>query len=364
MMMMMKHVLAFSVILAGVAVAEDEMMEMALASRERILILMKARGIPGEMAQVVVKLADNDVPTRERAVAALLENPDRKKVIHALVGAMREDDNNKRPNAGTILVKMGAEAVPSLIDALNSTDVRSRACWALTELGDAAKPAVPVLVTMLQSSDANTANDAAVALGVMGTGLSEVLPALIETLKHENQEVRAAAATAIKQIGPKSEHIALLLPALKDPYMKVRSTVVLTFGYMGDAGKPAIPNMIGMLKDENAWVRFHSAAALGRFGAAAKDAVPGLRAALADETGVVRGVAATSLARIHPVPEIVPDLIKLVQDENERVRTLAEDALFAIGKPALEDLKGAAEVSDNKKLKAALEEIIKKIQTK
>jgi len=350
--------------LAFAVVAEDEMMRMSIEARERVMAIMAARKVPADISVHVAKLTDNDVPTRESAVKALLEHSERKTVIHALVGAMKEDDNNKRPNAGTVLVKMGSEAVVPLIEALDLPDVRARASWALTELGEAAKPAVPSLVKLLKSSDANAANDAAVALGVMGQGVSDVLPALIETLKHENRDVRAAAATAIKQIGPTGEHIPLLLPALQDPFMKVRSTVILTFAYMGEAARPTIPEIIKMLKDENAWVRMHSAAALGKFEAAAKDAVPNLRAALSDEAGIVRGVAATSLAKIQPSAEIVPDLIKLVQDSNERVRTLAEDALVTIGKPALEDLKGAAEVLDDKRLKSALQEIIQKIQTK
>jgi len=131
---------------------------------------------------------------------------------------------------------------------------------------------------------------------------------------------------------------------------------------MGDAGKPAIPEIIKMIKDENTWVRMHSCASLARFGPDAKDAVPQLREALADEMGIVRGTAAMALAKIAPSADFVPDFIKLLQDENERVRTLAEDAIFAIGKPAVDDLKAAASACSDAKLKLTLEELARKIK--
>ena len=348
---------------AGIC-AEDEMMSVAREAHERMLINLKANQIPDEIVAVATKLTEMDTPTRDAASKVLIANSDRKTVLNAMILAMKEDDNDKRPNAGTVLVQIGAEAVTPLIDALPKNELRSRAAWALSQLGEKARPAIPALIQLLKSDLPVAVNDGAVALGIMGQEAKEALLPLIEALKNPDSEVRVAVATAIKQIGPSAEHIPLLLPALKDPYMKVRSTIILTFGYMGDAGKPAIPEMIKLLKDENAWVRMHTSASLARFGADAKDAVPALRAALGDESGVVRGTAAMALARIQPSSDFVPDMIKLLQDQNERVRTLAQEALVTIGKVGVDDLKAAADASGDKGLKTTLDELVRKIQAK
>jgi HEAT repeat protein len=363
-MNMKRAILVLAVLLAVSAGAEEEMRRRMVEARGRILEDLQAQKIPADIGNVAILLNDMDVPTREDAAKKMLAHSDRKTVIAAMILAMKEDDNDRRPNAGTVLAQIGAEALEPLMAALKSKEAttRQRAAWTLSEMGDGAKPAIPALIEMLKSSEPLAVGDGAIALGKMGQDAKEALMPLIAALKCPDQEVRASVASAIKQLGPTADHIPLLLPALKDPYMKVRSTVTLTFGYMGEAGKPAIPEIIKGIKDENTWVRMHSCASLARFGPDAKDAVPQLREALSDEMGIVRGTAAMALAKIAPSADFVPDFIKLLQDSNERVRTLAEDAIFAIGKPAVDDLKAAASACSDAKLKLTLEELARKIK--
>jgi HEAT repeat protein len=361
---MKRILLSLIVFLAASACAEEEMMRMALEARERMLAALKAKQIPNDIALTAANLTDNDVPTREKAAAALLEHSDRKSVIAAMIVAMKEDDNNKRPNAGTILVKTGADALGPLVEALDVNELRPRATLAISELGEAAKPAIPALIQLLKSDKPHAVADGAVALGVMGQNAKDALQPLIEALKNPDQEVRAAVATAIKQIGPAPEHVPLLVPHLQDPYMKVRSTITLTFGYMGDAGKPAIPEMIKHIKDSNSWVRMHTCASLARFGPDAKEAVPQLKEAMSDEVGVVRGNAAVALSKIAPSSDFVPDFIKLLQDANDGVRTKAEEAVVEVGKVALDDLSAAADATTDPALKTTLTELKRKIKSK
>lgn len=342
--------------------AGEDMAMMAQEQRERVLAQLTAKKFPTDIATSVADLAQTDVPARESAGNKLLSHSDRKTVMAALIAAAKDDDPDKRPNAATLLVKLGDEAVEPLIAALTANETRPRAAWALSELGERAKPALPALTELLKNEVA--ARDAAIALGAMGHSAKASLPALIAAMNNPNEEARAAMAAAIKQIGPDAEHIPALIPLLEDKYLKVRSTIILTFGYMGESGKTTIPAITKHLTDPNSWCRMHAAASLARFGADAKDSVPALREALRDKEGVVRGAAANALARIHPNAEIVPDLIDVVQDQNERVRNLASEALVIVGKPALEDLKGASEASDDTALKALLGEIIQKINAK
>jgi HEAT repeat protein len=360
----MHRILGLSFILLSVgACAGEDMSVMAMEQRQRVIDHLGELKVPADIATSIGDLALNDVPTRESAAALLIKHAERKAVVSALITAAREDDPDKRPNAASILVTMGPSVLPELEAALEKNETRARAAWAISEMGDNARPALPALVKLLQSDDIFAVNDAATALAKMGSAAHGCIDAMLDAMKCPDQDARAAIAQAIKQAGPTAENIPRMIPLLKDRFMKVRSTIILAFGYMGDAAKPTIPVLIEHLKDENSWCRMHAAAALARFGPAAAEAEAPLTAALSDEAGTVRGAAANALARICPSPRIVPDLIAAVQDENERVRHLASEALVLVGKPALEDLRGASEASDDAKLKTLLAELIQKIET-
>src|SRR5437879_2036947 len=96
---MKRSVLTIVFLLSTLACAEEEMMRMAREASERIAASLKAKKIPDEVATIACKLTDNDTPTREWAALALLKHADRKNVLAAMIVTMKEDDNNKRPNA-------------------------------------------------------------------------------------------------------------------------------------------------------------------------------------------------------------------------------------------------------------------------
>jgi HEAT repeat protein len=66
------------------------------------------------------------------------------------------------------------------------------------------------------------------------------------------------------------------------------------------AGKIAIPALIGMLDAKEAAVRRQAARALGELGDQARDAVPSLRKALMDPDEVVRSEATAALKKMGP----------------------------------------------------------------
>jgi HEAT repeat protein len=360
----MKHIVFAALVLvtANSVFAGEDMAMMAQESRERVFSALTKRLVKPEIANSVADLQSTDFPTRENAAKKLAAESDRKAVIDALIAAAREDDANKRPNAGSLLVEMRADSIQPLIAALDANETRSRAAWALSEMGEDAKAAIPALTALLKNENANAVMDAAKALGSMGAAAKPSIPALIDAMTHPNQEARSALAEAIKRAGPGPEYIPKLIPLLDDKFMQVRSTIILTFGYMGEAGKPTIPIIAKHLKDENAWCRMHAAASLARFGPDAKETAAALKEALSDSADNVRGAAANAIARVAPSAEIVPDLIGLAQDKNERVSNKACEALVLIGTPALKDLKEVSEATDDAVLKALLGDVMKKIQ--
>ncbi|NOZ29360.1 MAG: tetratricopeptide repeat protein, partial [Chloroflexi bacterium] len=121
----------------------------------------------------------------------------------------------------------------------------------------------------------------------------EAIPALIQLLQDENEDVRRATAEALGKL----------------------------------KAREAIPTLIQLLQDE-AWpVRQAAAEALGKL--EAREAIPALIQLLQDEAGFVRRATAEALGKLK-AREAIPTLIQLLQDEDRDVRWAAAQALTAL----------------------------------
>ncbi len=87
--------------------------------------------------------------------------------------------------AADALSRIGAAAVPGLVDALRSTDseMRRRAVTTLGRIGPDAAGAVPALVALLNDPDPRVSLAAARALGQIGPHAAPAVPALIQRLE-------------------------------------------------------------------------------------------------------------------------------------------------------------------------------------
>ncbi len=91
-------------------------------------------------------------------------------------------------------------AVPALIALLPDDEISEDAARALASIGsEAVKP----LIAALKNPNPKTRLGAITALGGIGSGASQALPALSRCLRDEDVTVRVAAAEAIKKINPK-----------------------------------------------------------------------------------------------------------------------------------------------------------------
>ncbi len=88
--------------------------------------------------------------------------------------------------AADALGRIGVDAVPRLIEALNDRDpqVRAYSARALAVVGPLAAPAVPHLQRLLKDSDEDVRRNAARALGQIGAAAKDAIPDLIEVLRH------------------------------------------------------------------------------------------------------------------------------------------------------------------------------------
>ena len=144
---------------------------------------------------------------------------------------------------------------------------------ALGDIGPGAKDAVPALTKALDQPDDKDMNFAAIAfaLGKIGPGAAAAESALLKQLESKDDNVRLLSAWALAQIDPASADVA------------AKAVPVLTAGL-------ALP----VVED-----RLLSAEALGGFGPSAKSAAEALKKAATDENKDVQEAAAKALKAVE-----------------------------------------------------------------
>lgn len=128
-----------------------------------------------------------------------------KKAVPGLIKKLQGANAFERDLALALLGELGAEAadaVPALVENLKnakSNSVRFSAATALGKIGPPAKASVPDLIKALQEDNGGgVQREAATALGLIGEAAA--LPALKVASEHVDQDIRKAAAEAIKRL--------------------------------------------------------------------------------------------------------------------------------------------------------------------
>lgn len=142
-----------------------------------------------------------------RALGAI--GPQARPALGDVIGVLKDAKRARlvREAAALAVAQIGAahpEAVPALSEALSSeqSGLRVASARALTQLGAKAAKATPALVVALGARDALLRWRAAQALAAIGPAAAEALPQLSKVLAEDpGREIRAAAATALGQIG-------------------------------------------------------------------------------------------------------------------------------------------------------------------
>lgn len=230
-------------------------------------------------------------------------------------------------NAASRLAKMGPEAVPPLIAALqdSNANVRTVAADALGEIGD--RRATAPLVSVLAKDGVETARErAATALGRLKDPAS--VEPLCLALKDAASSVRCNAASALGELRDPRATPALV-EALKDSDARVRTFAADALGQGED--RRAVHPLMAALEDADSAVRAKAAWALGGLGD--PEAKPALRERLKETTGEVGTTAARALGNLQDV-EAVPALVELLRANDKSMRQAAASALGAIGDPA------------------------------
>jgi HEAT repeat protein len=273
-------------------------------------------------------------------------------------------DSLKRDNAARDLIKLGGDAVPLLMEALQTQDpgllliyqqILSRipsASTALTKSLATAHPVIraraaetlgigrdkaslPALLDALNSEFILVRSRAAIALGSIGD--VQAVPGLLLLLKDREDEARSAACHALGMFRDPFTFDELANVLLDDPKIEVRQSAATA---LGDTKHPAaIPFLMEALRDSFWWFEREQAiavllTAIEKMGTAV---VEPLIHALGDREATVRRFAAIVLGGLRD-PRAMEELAMLQYDLHHEVGKAAADALAKFGAQAVDIL--------------------------
>ena len=280
----------------------------------------------------------------------------------ALLQQLARGDRQALPT----VIKQGEAIFPALTKLLANhprDDNQSLLVYATAEiardLGAKAKPAVPILATLLKSQDKAVASDSARALGYIG---AEAMPAVVKTLNaSENEQQAIGAVRALRHIGPGAKESApAILTVLKksgDPHFRL--ACIDAIGAIGPGGKDTVDELLKLTKDKKAPYGVHLIVALGRQGTDGKAAIPYLVEVMKDAPEPhLRVHALESLARISPSSKELVDAVARMLDQPHVPKIMVLESLAKGGPVSKEMMKGIEEMMRDKdsavRLQAAL----------
>jgi HEAT repeat protein len=146
------------------------------------------------------------------------------------------------------------ESLNAALAQLRSEDVlvQNRGVAAVIKIG---AEAVPSLLTML--AEESGARRAQVMYALSQIAAPEAAPAFRRGLNDENERVRSAAAVGLARIGDPNA-VAALLQTLSDAPDQLHGDMTPAVFALGDMGISALPSLLDLLMDQNEVRRLHA----------------------------------------------------------------------------------------------------------
>jgi HEAT repeat protein len=281
----------------------------------------------GEAKRLITQLAD--VIKRERAAQDLIRlGPD---AVPALLEALQTRDGNLLSLYQQILARIPS-ATPPLIKTLGTAHPMIRGRVAEIFAINKDRSAAPALLDALQGEYFTVRSRAALALGKIGE--PNAIQPLLHALKDTEDEVRIAACLALGYFKDPSSFDDITNVLLDDPKIEVRQAAAQA---LGNTGHPAaLPYLLEALHDSYWWYEREYAAsdlllAIEKMGIAAVDP---LIEALQDKEGTVRKFAAILLGKLWD-PRAIEPLSMALYDMHHEVGKVAAESLAQFGLPAV-----------------------------
>ena len=282
-------------------------------------------GAKGEAKRLIAHLADANAATRDQAARELIGlGAD---AVPPLVDALQSKDQSLLPIYEQILARIPS-ASPELIKTLATAHpiLRARAADVFSLSKD--KAAIPALLKALQGEYFTVRARAALALGKIGD--PKAIQPLLAALKDPEVDVRIAACLALGLFKDPATFDEITNVLLDDAKIEVRQAAAKALGHTQHPA--ALPYLMEALRDPFWWFEREVQAgdlfaAIEKMGTAA---VEPLLEALQDKEGTVRRYAAALLGRIGD-PRAIEPLGMALYDLHHDVGQAAAEALAKFG---------------------------------
>ena len=300
--------------------------------------LAKAGPAAGEATPALLLALANDKDTAVRHFAAsalgkMTQCPDL--TVPALIAALGDAEWTVRYNATLALVGVGTAAVPALQKSLETESAfqLAHAIQVLLSIDPSHSAGVMSrLVKLLTDESAEVRGIAVVTTGLAGSAGESAVPALIALLESPEAEFRQQVMAALAKIGPPAACAALpklisLLKLEKDKWNRIGAALAL--GALGKDHPEAISALLQALTDKDSRVRSYCAGALTQIG---PQALPALQQQLKSGDPRLRKLSAVSIGNMGAAAgDAAGSLLALLNDPDIETRAAAVDALGAVG---------------------------------
>ncbi|MCI0332139.1 MAG: HEAT repeat domain-containing protein [Planctomycetes bacterium] len=284
---------------------------------------------------LVTAATSKDGRVARAAIAAIRElEPGRDHVVKALGEVLKSDDDAVVLHALEALVEHGAEAVPTLIEALKRPETAYLACTAIEHIGPDAAATVPALTELIgKTRHSHLLIQALLAIASIGPAADSAAPKIVPLLESSpDATVPVAAAYALGSIDAKGADAALRRALEKNnPFLQMIAAWALAKLHPDDtaAEKLAVEKLVQGLKNNDARIRT---------------------------------AAAKSLQSLQAPPEMVaPMLVQLANDPDPEVHKNVVEAIAGLGEPVVPRVIKALE---NPQLREAAVHVLRKLGPK
>ncbi|MDB6109074.1 MAG: repeat protein [Pedosphaera sp.] len=243
------------------------------------------------------------------------------------------NDPELSSDAGEALAGIGREGVPALIGGLTNLDWRVRAAVLppLSALGTNAEPALPVIIAALEDTIPEVRLGAFRTLGSAGQNQPElVLPVLIEKFHSGDAAMRRYSLAALARFGTNhmAEVMPVLLEGLADQDGFVQSACIGFVAHYKSQAMAAVPKLSEIMVSDPQKCSSAASALREILGA---DGMAHIMKGFAEEPSPNHtqfGLVMKSFQREVRDATVVPEVLALIGDKDERVRVLA---IFSLG---------------------------------
>jgi HEAT repeat protein len=326
---------------------------------------------PGTAGKLACGLLDADSQVRAAFLTAIgYLGPRAGESVQAVRAMLRDESAELRIKAVDVLFQSAArddrllgDLTPLVGDA--DARVQKRAIDAIRSMGPLGRQLLPVIIGKLGSTTPEVRVAAALFIASHGPAAAEAVPALCGLLDDSSPTMRIVAAQTLGSLGKGAQPaFARLIPLLAAEQVDVREAATLTLGSLELDAEIIRPHLSKALRDDKLEVRRAAMRSIQRLGPQGVIFVPDL-ILMAEKTENRRSVERLlrRFERIGPDVRSLPELVKQLEHNQDRVRLLAIKFLALAGGsakdaiPALERMREDPSAEVRKQAAAASEQI-------